>query len=308
MYTQGRQAKKTYMRSLVQRAAAAWRKVSPGRNPSRGSRKANTVHRYQRPLVLKRLLRSVNFCLAAAACALSVAWFAFMLLAKSDIFQVAAVEVSGNRVATEYQILEKAGLTRGMNLLSFDSGEVAENVRSLPWIAEVNVRRSWPSTVMIEVREHKPLALINLPDNGGTQLFYIDAGGQVFAPALGATDLDFPVLTGTVLPDELRDRQVKQDSLTEKAMQFLRLAAQGNHILPLQAVSEVRVSREKGLIVYLVDHPFPIYLGEEKIRERYHLLVRLLAQLYDKDKIGEIREIRMDYAENKIMVAGSGNS
>jgi len=258
--------------------------------------------------VLKRILRSVNLCLAVIACTASIGWFAYMLVARSDIFQVAAVEVHGNRVATEHQILEKAGLTRGVNLLDFDRKKVAANIRSLPWIDEVNVTRSWPSTVVIDVREHKPLALINLPDNGGTRLFYIDPDGQVFAPAQGATDLDFPVLTGSSLADDLREMQITNDSLVGKAMHFLRLAARGNHVLPLQAVSEVQVSRDEGLIVYLVDHPFPIYLGEEKIRERYYLLVRLLAQLYDKDTIDEVKEIRMNYAEDKIMVASNGRS
>ena len=91
-------------------------------------------------------------------------------------------------------------------------------------------------------------------------------------------------------------------------MHFLKLAAQGNQVLPLQAISEVQVSKEEGLIVYLVDYPFPIYLGQEKIRERFSLLIRVLVQLYNKDKMKEVKEIRMNYAEDKIMVANLGSS
>jgi hypothetical protein len=86
------------------------------------------------------------------------------------------------------------------------------------------------------------------------------------------------------------------------ALDFLNLAAQGNQILPSQGVSEVHVSPEKGIVVYLIDHPFPIFMGRDKVRTRFKLLVRVLAQLYQQDKVKEVAEIRMDYAEDKILV------
>lgn len=302
------QSKKGYLRSLVERAAAVLRKGHQVCDKVSGNKKTNTVTRYQRPWKLKRLLRSVNLCFAVIILVVCIGWFSFVMLAKSDIFQAAVIEVHGNRMVTEHQVLEKAGLIRGGNLLDFDILQTGNNIRSLPWVDEVKIKRHWPSTVEIVVQEHKPLALINLTDDGKTQLYYIDTNGHVFAPALGATDLDFPVLTGRGLSEDLHEMHLKKESLADKAMHFLKLAAQGNQILPLQAVSEVRVSREEGLIVYLVDYPFPIYLGQEKIRERFYLLVRVLAQLYNKDKVKEIREIRMNYAEDKIMVASTGNS
>jgi len=278
------------------------------RRPLARGRHANAVTGYQRPLKLKRLLRSVYFCLAAVIVVAATGWFSVVLLAESDIFRVSSVEVSGNRVLTEQQVLDSSGLSLGTNMLDFELRQIEGKVRNLPWIDEVTVQRSWPSTVEIAVREHKPLALINLPEGGRRQLHYVDTDGHVFVPAEGDTDLDFPVLTGNGLDGDIDGMDIRPDSLSAKAMYFLKLAAQGSQILPLQAVSEIRVSREQGLIVYLADHPFPIYMGGEKIRERYYLLVRLLAQLYNKDKIADIKEIHMNYAEDKIMVASVGNS
>ncbi|MHB8809351.1 MAG: hypothetical protein ACYC9M_04985, partial [Desulfobulbaceae bacterium] len=96
------------------------------------------------------------------------------------------------------------------------------------------------------------------------------------------------------------------DSLTGLALDFLHLIARGNQVLPSQGVSEVHVNPEKGLVVYLIDHPFPIYMGKEKVRTRFNLLVRVLAQLYQQDKVNGVAEIRMDYAEDKILVANIG--
>ena len=91
--------------------------------------------------------------------------------------------------------------------------------------------------------------------------------------------------------------------LVAQAFQFLHLAAKGNPIVPLQTISEVNVSPEKGIVVYLVDRPFPIYMGYDKISTRYYQLVKLLERLYRKKKIQEIKEIRMDYQEGRILVA-----
>lgn len=308
MYNPRQPSGKGYLRSLGERAAAVLRKNHQIRYKVGSIKKTNTVTKYQRPWKLKRLLRSANLYLAGIVFAACIGWISFEMLAKSDIFQVSSVNVHGNRMVTEHQVLEKAALKRGGNLLNFDIMQAENNIRSLPWVDEVKIRRHWPSTVEIAVREHKPLALINITDAGKTQLYYFDINGHVFAPVQGATDLDFPVLTGRSFSEDLHEMHIQAESLTGKALHFLKLAAQGNQILPLQAVSEVQVSRDEGLIVYLVDYPFPIYLGQEKIHERFYLLVRVLAQLYDKDKVREVKEIRMDYAEDKIMVAATGNS
>ena len=49
--------------------------------------------------------------------------------------------------------------------------------------------------------------------------------------------------------------------------------------------------------------PFLFIWDMGKIRTRYYQLVRLLEQLYRKEKIEDIREIRMDYQPGRILVA-----
>ncbi len=44
-------------------------------------------------------------------------------------------------------------------------------------------------------------------------------------------------------------------------------------------------------------------MGYDTINTRYYQLVKLLERLYRKKKIQEIKEIRMDYQEGRILVA-----
>jgi hypothetical protein len=146
------------------------------------------------------------------------------------------------------------------------------------------------------------LALVNREGNGSQSLYYVDQGGTIFAPVESGQDTDFPVITGMNLPEEPRGFNLSE-GVAADAVQFLRLTAQGNPILPMQALSEIQISRDKGIIVYLAERPFPIYIGYGKIKTRYYQLVRLLERLYRKEKIEYIREIRMDYQTDRILVA-----
>ncbi|MHB1349702.1 MAG: FtsQ-type POTRA domain-containing protein [Desulfobulbus sp.] len=273
----------------------------PHRN--RKVRRKSAVATQQRSWKLKKLSRGAVCLLLAVAAVATLSGFLVIALARSDVFALSTLTVQGNRMATEGQILEKSGLARGVSLLAVDCGEVESRILDHPWVEQATVKRQWPSTVLIRVRERKPLALVNLERQDRRQLYYMDGKGEIFAPTTPSRDLDFPVLTGEVRTARERNLRVDQDSPAWLAVDFLNLAAQGNQVLPSLGISEVHVDPERGLVVYLIDHPFPIIMGKEKLRTRFNLLVRVLAQLYQKDKVKDVAEIRMDYAEDKILVA-----
>lgn len=86
---------------------------------------------------------------------------------------------------------------------------------------------------------------------------------------------------------------------------MLLLAAKGNAILPIQSVSEVHIDQQQGLIVYLIDQPFPVYFGKDRLQTKYFRLVKVLEQLYAKKQVDAVKEIRMDYSDDKILVTGA---
>lgn len=227
-------------------------------------------------------------------------WQGYHLVEHAQVFSVRKVTVQGCRMAAEGQVLTLAGIRVGMPMLGFNAAEAAQRIQTHPWIDHVSIHRSWPYSVQIEVQEHRPLALINLENNAG--LYYLDHNGKVFAPVEPGQDLDFPVVTGLRLPHLPADIQEAGPEAAE-AVRFLHFAALGDPVLPMQSLSEIHVSRENGIIAYLAERPFPIHIGYGNIRTRYYQLVRLLEQLYSKEKIEHIKEIRMDYQADRILVS-----
>jgi cell division septal protein FtsQ len=231
-------------------------------------------------------------------------WGGHWLLASSDVFRLDTIKVKGNLFVQRHDVLQSASIEPGMSLLKINTDELEENITSLPWVDRVSVQKQWPSTLDIQVREQNPIALINVERKTGlTQLFYVNKKGHLFAPYEQGQDLDYPVLTGNKWTDDEKVLILPKGGLEESALLLLKLASKGNPILPIQSISEVHMSDKHGIIVYLVDQPFPIYFGDESIHTKYYRLVKILERLYRKKTIDGIKSIRMDYAQNKILVA-----
>ena len=283
------------------RSAVAGILQRPGR--SRGVTPQAVVIDHQQKSRFRKLSRTGTLFLLLAVTLSAGGWFCYQALERSDIFRLTTVSIQGNRMTRQAQILDLGSIEQGVNLLSFDVGLAEEHISRHSWIDRVEIERSWPSTLTVRVSEYRPLAMINIEKKEGQSLYYVDHHGKVFVQVKDSQDLDFPVITGVQSTGELTGTMIGDKGLAAQAFQFLRLAARGNPIVPLQTISEVNVSPGKGLVVYLVDQPFPIYMGYDNISTRYYQLVKLLERLYRKKKIQEIKEIRMDYQEGRILVA-----
>ena len=233
-------------------------------------------------------------------------WFSYILLAGSDIFRLTVVTVTGNRTIAESEIIRASGLVHGTCLLKFDVDAAEKKITALDWVDNVDFVISWPSRVAINIREHKPFALVNLRGEQGNRLHYVDYKGNVFTMVAAGYDLDFPVISGDISSHVIGyggDEKIEKDSPAHEALKLLRLAARGNAVLPGRAVSEVFVDSEQGLILFLAEYPFPIYMGADNIRTQYYRLVKILARLYRHGTVNTIKEIRMNYLQSKALVA-----
>ena len=253
----------------------------------------------------KRLSRTTLLVLTLCGALVTGLWFSYQALIRSDIFRLSDIRISGLKVVTDRQILDLSGLQHGASLLQFRPKAAAARIAAHPWVQQVDIRTRWPSTLVIEVREQQVLALVNIEGEKERRLRYLNRDGQVFAEIEPGQDIDHLVITGLVAGRDVVDDTLVQGGLAEAAQTFLRLAAQGHAILPLQAVSEVHLDAKEGLIIYLADRPFPIYFGRDRLQTKYYRLIRVLDQLYSRKQVDTVKEIRMDYADDKVLVVGS---
>lgn len=218
-------------------------------------------------------------------------------------FRIHDIEVSGCLMTTPGNLKKFANISFEMNMLTLDPEAMQERLQKHPWIAHADIKRIWPDGLAITVQEHRPNALIVNTDEDG--LRYLDRKGKIFAVVAPGQDVDFPVITGL----DVFNTDEEKERLLSEASSFLRLAERNNPNLPAQNISEIHFNSAGELIVYLVEQPFPIYIGKGDIKRKYYQLWKVLEVLYRKKKgkaiIDSVAYIRMDYQENKVLVARS---
>jgi len=231
-------------------------------------------------------------------------WGAAQLLFQSTIFRLTDIKVSGTHIATPRQILDLARLQQGGSLLRFDAKAAVARIESHPWVERAEIATNWPSAVEITVSEYQPFALVNLEEAKERRLYYVSHSGRLFAKVDQGQELDFPVITGVRRDKDVDTGRLAKGSLAHAACSLLEMAARGNAILPIQAISEVYVDQKNGLTLYLVDRPFPVYFGMDRFQLKYSRLIKVLEQLYAKKQVDGVKEIRMDYLDDKVLVTG----
>jgi cell division septal protein FtsQ len=216
------------------------------------------------------------------------------------------VAIDGCRVTTPAEIRELCEVRYHTNLFTISSEKLAAILVRHPWISEVTVDRIWPNKLQIHVVEHVPEALILQGDPGKEELYYMDSRGVAFIAVKHGQDLDFPVITGVGnFPEPDKRKEILGDVL-----HFLKLVKSNNPNLPAQSISEIHLDKTEGMVVYLVDYPFPIFFGTGAVGKKYKQLQEVLGVLYkhrkDGMQISQVEYIRMDYLTNKVLVAQSG--
>jgi cell division protein FtsQ len=202
----------------VRRASDRSRRERPeqANSTARGRRsqsaRARTGTRPSRRKALRRRWIALLTVLTVAA----VVYFLFF----TSMLGVRSVEVIGNSAVSTEKLLAAADIPEQKPMMALDTGVIQERVGALPGIATVEVSRSWPSTVEIEVIERTPIGYYDT----GEKLHLVDGNGVVYKeitekPA-GLPELKLPrvapddpvtrAVTAVLaaIPKELRDRVV----------------------------------------------------------------------------------------------------
>jgi cell division protein FtsQ len=124
----------------------------------------------------------------ASAAALGGLWGA----SRSPLLDVDHVRLTGVSRTQPGKVIRTAGSLPGRPMVDLDEAAAAQRIERLPWVADARVRRRWPNTVSIEVRERAPAA--SVPAAGGGWAL-VDDRGRVLEPVASAP-ADRPALEG----------------------------------------------------------------------------------------------------------------
>jgi cell division protein FtsQ len=134
----------------------------------RQRRIAVTRHQGRRRLRVLIGALAVGIAIVLAVVVLHMSWF-----------RVSHIEVRGAAHSGVTRVDASARVALHQPLLSVDTATVASRVERLPWVAEVRIAKSWPSTLVVTVVERTPVAQVA----DGSRWAVLDGTGRVLAVA-----------------------------------------------------------------------------------------------------------------------------
>ena len=144
------------------------------------------------------------------------AWLA--MFSENDFFQIRQIEVTTDGDLKTDNIQEYAKVRRGLNLFAVRPEDVRRALLSVPVIANAQVGRRLPDTLVIEVAERVAVARLGRPGSGSP--LAVDSTGHVLGPSSVRASL--PVILG-VRDNALRPGDVVQDPMLKEALTVLEI-------------------------------------------------------------------------------------
>jgi cell division protein FtsQ len=196
----------------------------------------------------------------------------YELVTRTTLFTLERIEVSRLKRNTRDDIVAQAGVKLGDPMLSLDLKDIVDRLRKNAWIDTLKVRRRFPDTLTIEISEREPVAVANMG-----YLYYVDAGGGVFKPLTEGDRLDFPIVTGIVEEDLVKDPEGTK-AMVKTALDILDLLKKGT-VFRLEDISEIHLDKGYGYTLFTARGGIPVKLGNSDFGEKLARLSRIYREL-----------------------------
>ncbi|MCK4621638.1 MAG: cell division protein FtsQ/DivIB [Desulfuromonadales bacterium] len=235
----------------------------------------NRRKKQKKTLNLRKILhRSLRVGVAVFSGALIIVggFVAGQLLIASDLFRIDQVNVQGGERLSHRQIVALSDIQTGMNTFNLDLELIGRKIEGNPWVREARVQRIFPRQAEIQIRERKPVAIINLG-----YLYYLDDHGEVFKVLDADDQLDFPIITGFDYQKiERRDRQYACDL---KSIVELLADLRQRGKFKLSQISEIHRETSGSFALFTVNGAVKVKLGRDNFTEKLDRLERIYTQL-----------------------------
>ncbi|MGE5592517.1 MAG: cell division protein FtsQ/DivIB [Betaproteobacteria bacterium] len=206
---------------------------------------------------------------------------------RSPYFHIQHIDVRGLTNLSTEEVVVACGLAEDENIFDVDLRAITTRLKAIPRVDKVQVSRRLPSTIVIDVRERLPVAVI--PYAG--YFVEIDAAGLAIDLEETYRGRELPLVTGLALRSVKVGHPVDAPEISSALTLIAALPAS-----VLQQVSEVNFSSSRGFCLYMQSGTQVIVgvgTGEE-LRSRATVLDALLARLEQEGTHATYIDVRFE--------------
>lgn len=230
---------------------------------------------FQYPSKDKRLLSTHGF---IGLLLVLVALIAGLLFIKSSYFTVGSVIVEGNKYVSIEDVYRIADIPESVNMFSLNTANIKMRLMHDLRIAETDVSRRFPGTIVISIKERKPMAYI--ASNYG--FLELDREGVVLAVFKNIKQINVPMITGSRLENEYIGDKI-DNRVIANIVNYLSLLDEATLI----QLSEINIRSSEEIIAYTVNSVHIRLGNNDQLPDKAKLTNEILHELSDKKNIVE---------------------
>ncbi len=219
---------------------------------------------------------------------------AYLFFLHMPYFNLQQVEVTGNRRLSRAEVVEASETVAGINLLTVDLGAIAERLQRHPWIRSASVYRRFPGSLIIEIEERTPRAIL-----AAEKLYYVDERAELFTRVLPGDSVHFPLFTGVSAKD-LKSRGPEIQEMVRLGLNVLDLVDRSGKSIDSSAVAEFQLNLDDGLSLRTVDSK-TIVLGKDNFERKIQRYGRLKRFLTHRGEWQHARIINLDFEDRALV-------
>jgi cell division protein FtsQ len=227
----------------------------------------------------------------------AVAWVTRKHVVSSERFGVRTVDVIGTHRRTPEDVRRAAGLELGANIFAVNLDAARASLLADPWIGDATLVRRLPDTIVVQVTEREPGAIVALGET-----YVATRAGNVFKKLEPGDPLDLPVVTGLSPDLATQDR----DGTAKTIRRAIDLAADYDQsaLAGRSPLEEVHVGSDGSLTLVVGKSGLELALGQPPYRKKLEEAARVVSDLDKRQVKAEIlmldNEARPDRAVARI--------
>jgi cell division protein FtsQ len=122
--------------------------------------------------------------------------FVYSFITQCDYFRAETVDVKGIQRLGRMEVLNQAGITDGVNILSVNLGTVQKRLSAHSDIYTAEIQRTLPRGLTLVIQEQSPLAVVDWGEK-----YLMNVQGMIYKKWKGDIPKDIPLVTGLDFSD-----------------------------------------------------------------------------------------------------------
>lgn len=222
---------------------------------------------------LVKLTLTVSFGITAIGAFSLALIMGYHQLTHAAYFEVKEIVLKGLNRTLEPDVVRLTGLDKPANIFALRLGEMGEELKRHPWVKDVSLKRQMPETIIVEIVEHRPVALLDIGE-----IYYLDDTGKPFKKLGAGKENGLPVVTGFTRLDLIRRPDLMQKEM-ETVLDLLNILAERNDRVRVENIAGIKYDRIRGITLRTREGNLQVEVGSKGYRVKFERLGRVLAHL-----------------------------